>query len=120
MIKEGKMIPGIKSLAARLETEQMEHWVTIRKDPGEVFHLFKLDKAKRGILSSPQFTTWVTGKYIADLNTNYPEQPAVMIPTLKKYLKIDDDSVLGLIKEGKSVEETKSIATKVEGDLIQV
>ncbi|KAG3010537.1 hypothetical protein PC121_g16052 [Phytophthora cactorum] len=43
-----------------------------------------------------------------------------MIPTLKKYLKIDDDSVLGLIKEGKSVEETKSIATKVEDDLIQV
>ncbi|KAG6962926.1 hypothetical protein JG688_00008379 [Phytophthora aleatoria] len=119
MIKEGKMIPGIKSLAARLETEQMEHWVNIRKDPGQVFHLFKLDKAKRGILSSPQFTTWVTGKYIADLNTNYPEQRAVMIPTLKKYLKIDDDSVLGLIKEGKSVEETKSIATKVEDDLIQ-
>ncbi|KAG3054708.1 hypothetical protein PC121_g16151 [Phytophthora cactorum] len=52
MIESAKFIPEIKNLATRLETDQVQYWATIRKDPDEVFRLFRLDEARDNILNS--------------------------------------------------------------------
>ncbi|KAG6963132.1 hypothetical protein JG688_00008282 [Phytophthora aleatoria] len=116
MIEEAKIISPTKDLATKLQADQVQHWVAIRKDSDEVFHLFKLDKVKRNILSNPEFTAWV--KYVDDVNTKHPEEPVSMIPTLRKYF--NDDTLLELTARAKRTEQTKSIATKVEDDLLQV
>ncbi|KAF4141846.1 hypothetical protein GN958_ATG08951 [Phytophthora infestans] len=41
MIEKAKTISQTKALATKLEAEQMRHWVTTRKNPEEVFYLFK-------------------------------------------------------------------------------
>ncbi|KAG6941967.1 hypothetical protein JG687_00019335, partial [Phytophthora cactorum] len=116
MIVQAKIISRTKDLATKLQADQAQHWVAIRKDPDEVFHLFKLDKVKRNILSNPEFTAWV--KYVDDVSTKHPEEPVSMIPALRKYF--NDDTLLELTATAKRTEETKSIANKVEDDLLQV
>ncbi|OWY96421.1 Avirulence (Avh) protein, partial [Phytophthora megakarya] len=85
MIETAKMHPNTESIAKKLEVEQMQHWLTARKDPDEVFRLFELNKMGRNnIFEEPEFTTWV--KYVDDLNTKYPEEPTWMYSTLTKYM----------------------------------
>ncbi|KAF4146153.1 hypothetical protein GN958_ATG04628 [Phytophthora infestans] len=59
VIKSAKMIPQTKNIATRLETELVQYWVTIRKDPDEVFRL--------------NFSEWVS--YVDDVNAKNPENP---------------------------------------------
>ncbi|KAF1793540.1 hypothetical protein GQ600_11950 [Phytophthora cactorum] len=115
MIDEAKTISRTHNLATRLQADQMEHWLTTRKDPDEVFHLFKLDKEGKNILNSPEFTAW--SKYVDDLNINKPEQAKFMIPTLRKYYR--DVDILKMVESAKSVETTKSIASKLENEMIK-
>ncbi|KAG2789508.1 hypothetical protein PC129_g13138 [Phytophthora cactorum] len=65
----------------------MQHWVAIRKDPDEVFHLLKLDKVWES-LSDPKFAAWA--KYVDDLNAKLREKPVSMIPTLRKFFTDED------------------------------
>ncbi|ETI41266.1 hypothetical protein F443_13496 [Phytophthora nicotianae P1569] len=118
LIESAKLDPKIKTLANRLEREQMQYWVAVRKSPDDVFRIYKLDEAKQTVLSTPKFVNWV--KHVDDLNAKHPEQPVTTIPTLKKYFNIDDEGLLSLISVGKQSERTKSIASKVEDDLLQI
>ncbi|ETM41238.1 hypothetical protein PPTG_19277 [Phytophthora nicotianae INRA-310] len=118
LIESAKLDPKIKTLANRLEREQMQYWVAVRKSPDDVFPIYKLDEAKQTVLSTPKFVNWV--KHVDDLNAKHPEQPVTTIPTLKKYFNIDDEGLLSLISVGKQSERTKSIAPKVEDDLLQI
>ncbi|POM62205.1 RxLR effector family protein [Phytophthora palmivora] len=45
MIERAKRVSSTETLATKLQTEQMQHWVTTRKDPDDIFRLFNLDKA---------------------------------------------------------------------------
>ncbi|KAF1790982.1 hypothetical protein GQ600_6020 [Phytophthora cactorum] len=96
-----------KDLATKLQADQVQHWVAIRKDPDEVFHLFKLDKVKRNILSNPEFTAWF--KYVDDVTPNI-RRARVNDPTLRKYF--NDDTLLELTATAKRTEQTKSVATR--------
>ncbi|KAG3135243.1 hypothetical protein PI126_g18339 [Phytophthora idaei] len=116
MIESAKFIPEIKNLAMRLETDQVQYWATIRKAPDEVFRLFRLDEARDNILSTrTKFSKWAT--YIDDVNAKHLEDPVYMMSTLHKYFK--DDRLLPMIETAKRTEGTKTIATKVEDDLLQ-
>ncbi|OWZ15788.1 Avirulence (Avh) protein [Phytophthora megakarya] len=96
MIKVAKTKTDTRSVATKLETEQMQHWVTTRKDPDEVFELFKLNFVRENIFEKPEFTTWV--KYVGDLNTKHPEQSSRISTQMTGSAK------------------NKAIATKVEND----
>ncbi|KAG6946503.1 hypothetical protein JG688_00016008 [Phytophthora aleatoria] len=99
MIEDAKVFPDTMNLAKRLQANQMQYWVAIRKDPDEVFHLFKLDK------------------YVDDLNAKHPEEPKFVARSLRKYFA--DDYILMMTQSAKSVEGTRDIATKVEDDLLR-
>ncbi|KUF84530.1 hypothetical protein AM587_10003442 [Phytophthora nicotianae] len=77
MIKSIKRFPEEKSLATRLEEEQMQHWVNLRKDPDEIFQLFNLAENR------------------------------------------SDKYLLELVKEAEVRKGSKTVATKVEDDLLE-
>ncbi|KAL3673924.1 hypothetical protein V7S43_001611 [Phytophthora oleae] len=51
MIEWAKKESNTKALGTRLQADQLEHWVTTRKDPDKVFKLYDLNYAGRNILS---------------------------------------------------------------------
>ncbi|OWZ21489.1 Avirulence (Avh) protein [Phytophthora megakarya] len=114
MIKVAKMDTHTNTLAIELETKQMQHWVAIRKDPDEVFQLFTLSPWTN-MFETPEFTTWV--KYVEDLNTKHPENPAWMSSTLTKYY--NDETLFKIIDRLKRSGKSKAIAAKMENDWIQ-
>ncbi|OWZ00664.1 Avirulence (Avh) protein [Phytophthora megakarya] len=116
MIETAKKSSDTESLATKLETQQMQHWLRSRKDPDEVFHLFEVDNLWGNILKKTEFTAW--SKYVDNLNTNYPEEPMWMYATLSK--RYDDEVLFKMIKEAKLVEEYKTIAIKLEDEWFQV
>ncbi|KAF4137114.1 hypothetical protein GN958_ATG13698 [Phytophthora infestans] len=116
MIESAKHPQRTKNMATRLETEQLQYWATIRKDPGDVFRLFRLDEFGERIFNpSTKLGQWVS--YVDDVNAKHPEGPTFMFPTLQKYLR--DDWLFTTLQTAKRTEGTKSIAIKVEDDLVQ-
>ncbi|POM77608.1 Putative RxLR effector, partial [Phytophthora palmivora] len=115
MIETAKRVSSTETLATKLQAEQMQHWVTTRKDPDDIFRLFNLDKARKNIFSKPEFTSWI--KYVDDLNAKHPEEPTSMFSTLTKYFR--DDVLLKMTEDAKWYERTKGIATKLESDWLQ-
>ncbi|ETI30095.1 hypothetical protein F443_22784 [Phytophthora nicotianae P1569] len=112
MIEFAKYSPETKDLATRLRADLVEHWVATRKDPDEVFRVFKIDKAGTHELRSPEFIAWT--KYVDELKVNNPA--TLMIPTLRKHYT--EFGILSAITSAKSVEGTKGIAAKLEDELI--
>ncbi|OWZ01013.1 Avirulence (Avh) protein [Phytophthora megakarya] len=109
------MDPPTLKLATKLEMDQMQHWLTTRKDPDEVFQLLQLNMAGSNIFEKAAFPTWV--KYVDDLNSKYPEDPTWMYTTLAKY--VNDNVLFQMTYVAKKSENTKAIATKVEDEWFQ-
>ncbi|KAG1699988.1 hypothetical protein DVH05_012422 [Phytophthora capsici] len=112
MIDAAKVIPETKDLAPKLQREQIQRWITTRKDSDDVFRLFDLEKAGGNLFNNPKFTVWA--KYVDDLNA---ETPTTMIPTLKKHFY--EEALFRMFGKAKTMEETKTIATKLETELVQ-
>ncbi|KAE8966002.1 hypothetical protein PR003_g29689 [Phytophthora rubi] len=116
MIEDAGKITKTKVLAAKLQNQQMQYWITTAKAPDDVFHVMKLDKIERSILSNPKFTAWA--KYADDFNAKYPENPALMAPALRTYYS--DDALFKMTDEVISGEGFKSVATKIQDELIHL
>ncbi|OWY91186.1 hypothetical protein PHMEG_00040339, partial [Phytophthora megakarya] len=114
IIQAAKKRAGMEKLAIKLETEQMQRWITLRKDPDELFRLLRLNLEGRTVFEHPGFITWT--KYVDDLNIKHPEEPTWMYSTLTKYFK--DDDLFKMTNGAKRSTKTKTIATKVEDDWI--
>nr|AEK81372.1 Avh456 [Phytophthora sojae] len=116
IIQAAMNVPRTKSIATRLQTEQIQHWVTAGKTPDDVFHFMKLEKVERNFLSDPAFTVWA--KYVDDFNAKYPEKSASMVPVLTKY-HINEVTLFEIVQAAKSMKGTKAIATKLEDQLVK-
>ncbi|KAE8907035.1 hypothetical protein PF002_g18080 [Phytophthora fragariae] len=116
MIEAGAKNWKTEDLATKLQTQQVQHWLTTAIDPDDVFRIMTLDKVKKDILSNPAFSAWA--KYAGDFNAKYPEQPTSMIPTLLNHYS--DAALFILTETAKNVKETKSIATKLHEQLVHV
>ncbi|KAK1935678.1 hypothetical protein P3T76_010373 [Phytophthora citrophthora] len=88
MIRSAKKETSTKTLATRLQTNQVGYWVKTQKGPEEVFKLYKLNNAGRHILGKSQFSDWVN--YVDDLNAKNEGTVASIIPTLRKYFRNED------------------------------
>ncbi|OWZ08875.1 RxLR effector protein [Phytophthora megakarya] len=115
MIKRAKMNSRTQDLAAKLEAQQMQYWLATRKDPDEVFQLFKLNKAGGKVLKNSEFAAWV--KYVDDLTIKYPEEPTFLTPTLAKY--INGERLFEVTSLAKNSDDTRDIATRLEGDWLK-
>ncbi|OWY92639.1 RxLR effector protein, partial [Phytophthora megakarya] len=112
IIQIAKRRPDMENLAIKLETEQMQRWVAIEKDPDEIFRQLHLNWHGGTVFDKPEFITWA--KYVDDLSLKQPEEPTWMYSTLTRYF--DDDDLFQMTNVAKNSEKTKAIATKVEDD----
>eukprot|EP00644_Phytophthora_capsici_P011623 jgi/Phyca11/123179/e_gw1.50.121.1 len=115
MIRWAKEKLNTQDLGMRLQTEQLEHWVKVGKDPDEVFKLYYLNHAGGGILSSSQFNAWA--KYVDDLSAKNEGATVSIIPTLRKYYS--DDNLIKIALAAKEVDETETMGMKLEDALMQ-
>ncbi|KAK1935679.1 hypothetical protein P3T76_010374 [Phytophthora citrophthora] len=115
MIGWAKKESSTKALGARLQTEQLEHWVKVGKDPEEVFKLYDLNYARRCILSESQFSGWA--KYVDDLNVKKEGAMVSIIPTMRKHFS--DDVLFKITLAAKRSEETEAMGTKLEDAFVQ-
>ncbi|KAG6583293.1 uncharacterized protein IUM83_19884, partial [Phytophthora cinnamomi] len=60
MIAAAKKVAGTKDTATKLEKAQMKSWLSEEKSVEDAFRVFKLDKDKYSILSSPLLQNWVS------------------------------------------------------------
>nr|AMJ52088.1 RxLR128 [Phytophthora capsici] len=115
MIGWAKKESSTKVLGTRLQTEQLEHWVKVGKDPEEVFKLYDLNYAGRRILSNSQFSAWM--KYVDDLNAKNEGAFVSIIPTLRKYFS--DDDLFKIALAAKRSGETEAMGTKLDDAFVQ-
>ncbi|KAL3670767.1 hypothetical protein V7S43_003955 [Phytophthora oleae] len=98
MIGWAKKESSTKALGTRLQADQLEHWVTTRKDPDEVFKF-----------------AWT--KYVDDLNAKNEEAMVSIIPTLRKHFS--DGDLFKIVLAAKRVDETEAMGTKLEDAFVQ-
>eukprot|EP00644_Phytophthora_capsici_P018590 jgi/Phyca11/127991/e_gw1.73.91.1 len=115
MIGWAKKESSTKALGTRLQTEQLEHWVKVGKDPEEVFKLYDLNYAGWRFLSNSQFSAWT--KYVDELNAKNEGAFVSIIPTLRKYFSDDDLFKIALAAKGSG--ETEAMGTKLEDAFVQ-
>ncbi|OWY99973.1 Avirulence (Avh) protein [Phytophthora megakarya] len=115
LLKIAKMNPSFEKLAAKLEAQQIQYWIAIRKDPDAVFDVLRIEMGFSNLFGQPVFAVWA--KYVDDLNAKYTNKPASMIPTLKKHFS--DYNLFRLTEAAKDVERTKGLATKVQTEWLQ-
>eukprot|EP00644_Phytophthora_capsici_P013141 jgi/Phyca11/101500/e_gw1.5.551.1 len=114
MLNVAKQDSKSKELASRLQSDQLEHWVTIGKDPSEVFKLYDLNHVGGSLLRNPQYNSWT--KYVDDLNAKHGGEVS-MIPTLRKYNY--DEDLFAIVGAAKSVDALKSAGVKLENAFVQ-
>ncbi|ETP39109.1 hypothetical protein F442_13411 [Phytophthora nicotianae P10297] len=99
MILKAKEVAGMERLAARLQAEQMKHWIINRKNPDEVYELFHLHwPLLSSVLINPNFPAWV--KYVDDLNAKHPEAHISMISSAAT--KVEDGLIDAWLNAAKS------------------
>ncbi|KAK1942981.1 hypothetical protein P3T76_005618 [Phytophthora citrophthora] len=115
MLKAAKRESSSKELASRLQTDQLERWITIGKDTDEVYMLYDLNYAGVRLLRDPQFNAWA--KYVDDLNAKH-KGAISMVPTLRKHYS--DADLFKMAEAAKSGDdELKAMGLKLEDAFVQ-
>ncbi|ETL35006.1 hypothetical protein L916_12821 [Phytophthora nicotianae] len=85
LIQQAKRNPETTSLATHLQGELTQYWITMKKDPGEIYRKFQLDEiqSKKDIFNKPEFAAWVN--YADQLSVTYPGLPVSKTSTLTKF-----------------------------------
>ncbi|KAK1935642.1 hypothetical protein P3T76_010337 [Phytophthora citrophthora] len=108
-LKAAKTSPTSEELASRLQNDLLKHWITIRKDPDEVYKLYDLQYASSRLLGDPQFSAWT--KYVDDLNAKH-EGTKSIISTLRKHYK--DAELFKMAEAAKAAKETEILNERRE------
>ncbi|ETL33139.1 hypothetical protein L914_14286 [Phytophthora nicotianae] len=112
IIETAKQVPATATVAKRLQTEQIQRWITQDISPDDVFKLLKLNKAGDKLFEQPQVVTWA--KYLDDFNKVHPDQKTTLISTLTKY---DEQTMVDMLVAAHKVPTTEQIAVRIQADL---
>ncbi|OWZ24721.1 RxLR effector protein [Phytophthora megakarya] len=115
MLETAKQVPFTKLVATRLETEQLQHWLSIDHSPAKVFALFKLDEAGENLLSNSQFLIW--RKYTDEYGLKNPKATVNTIRVLRRYY--EDDVLANLIITGMKSSSTQPSAARLQSELFK-
>ncbi|KAG6583295.1 RxLR effector protein [Phytophthora cinnamomi] len=91
MIAAAKKVAGTKDTATKLEKAQMKSWLSEEKSVEDAFRVFKLDKDKYSILSSPLLQNWVS--YAKMTGTD----PYKWLFAKMKAQKLDDSTIANVV-----------------------
>ncbi|OWZ24729.1 Avirulence (Avh) protein [Phytophthora megakarya] len=115
MLEAAKKVPATKAVATRLQSDQLEYWLSLNKSPTSVFKLFKLDEAGEKLLSNPQFLMW--RKYTDNYGVQNPQATLTTIAILKN--SYTDDVLANLILTGMKSSSTQDSATRLQSELFK-
>ncbi|ETK81587.1 hypothetical protein L915_12912 [Phytophthora nicotianae] len=117
LIQQAKRNPETTSLATHLQGELTQYWITMKKDPGEIYRKFQLDEiqSKKDIFNKPEFAAWVN--YADQLNVTHPGLPVSKTSTLTKFFT--DDDLLKFTLAVKKLDGTRNVANSVEDDVLR-
>ncbi|KAG6955565.1 hypothetical protein JG688_00011821 [Phytophthora aleatoria] len=110
IIQAAKQIPSTASIAKRLQTEQLQRWITQGKSPDDVFALLKLDKAGQKVFTHPEVVTWA--KYVDDFNKANPDKHVTLFSTFAA--RFNDETLVQMLIAAKKVPSTEKIAVQVQ------
>jgi hypothetical protein len=112
MLDAAKKVPDVKELAARLQLQQVQHWLQTKKSPDDVFELLALSKAGGALFESPRLSSWVN--YVDQFNARYPDESVRLIATLRASYKSED--LTKMLNAAKKTPRMASVARRVEAD----
>ncbi|KAL4140100.1 hypothetical protein PRNP1_015176 [Phytophthora ramorum] len=116
MLDAAKKSDETKSIATKLEAQQLQGWLKSGKSPDSAFVQMGLGNVEDNLLASPLFSTWV--KYLDDFNAQYPAEKTALVHLLTK--RFEDEPLAKIIAFGKTLDSTKAVATKLETQQMQV
>ncbi|ETP11291.1 hypothetical protein F441_13172 [Phytophthora nicotianae CJ01A1] len=104
LIQQAKRNPETTSLATHLQGELTQYWITMKKDPGEIYRKFQLDEiqSKKDIFNKPEFAAWVN--YADQLNFTLAVKK--MDGTRNVANSVEDDVLRFWVKSGKTPDKT--------------
>ncbi|GMF10006.1 unnamed protein product [Phytophthora lilii] len=70
LLNTAKKAPAMEDVATKLLTEQIQHWLRIKKFPDDVFKVYALSKAGDDLLTSSQLASWTS--YLQAFNKGNP------------------------------------------------
>uniref|UniRef100_H3H3I5 RxLR effector PexRD54 WY domain-containing protein n=1 Tax=Phytophthora ramorum TaxID=164328 RepID=H3H3I5_PHYRM len=111
MLDAAKKSDETKSIATKLETQQLQGWLKSGKSPDNAFVQMGLGNVEDNLLASPLFSTWV--KYLDDFNAQYSAKETTVLHVLTK--RFEDEPLAKIIASGKTLDSTKAVATRLEG-----
>uniref|UniRef100_H3H5M3 RxLR effector PexRD54 WY domain-containing protein n=1 Tax=Phytophthora ramorum TaxID=164328 RepID=H3H5M3_PHYRM len=115
IIAFGKTLDSTKAVAAKLETQQRQIWLTSGKSSDDVFTLLKLDKAPDNFFDNPLYKTW--GSYMNVYNNKHPGKQTNLFKTLTT--KCKDKPLIKILEEAKKFPNLESTASKLQTEKIQ-
>ncbi|KAH7464955.1 RxLR effector protein [Phytophthora ramorum] len=115
IIAFGKTLDSTKAVAAKLETQQRQVWLTSGKSSDDVFTLLKLDKAPDNFFDNPLYKTW--GSYMNVYNNKHPGKQTNLFKTLTT--KCKDKPLIKILEEAKKFPNLESTASKLQTEKIQ-
>uniref|UniRef100_H3GXM3 RxLR effector PexRD54 WY domain-containing protein n=1 Tax=Phytophthora ramorum TaxID=164328 RepID=H3GXM3_PHYRM len=116
MLDAAKKSDKTKSIATKLEAQQLQGWLKSGKSPDDAFIQMGLGNVEDSLMTSPLFSTWV--KYLDDFNAQYPAEKTALLHLLTK--RFEDEPLATIIAFGKTLDSTKAVATKLETLQMQV
>ncbi|KAG3109272.1 hypothetical protein PI125_g11065 [Phytophthora idaei] len=110
MVVEAKKTSSTATIAAKLQAEQIQHWLDIQKSPGDVFKFLALNKAGDKLLDNPQFSAWV--KYVDDLNkANIDEKTTLMSVLATHY---NSEGLVNILKAATNVPASSKVVKRLK------
>ncbi|KAL4086387.1 hypothetical protein PRIC1_014091 [Phytophthora ramorum] len=116
MLDAAKKSDETKSIATKLEAQQLQGWLKSGKSPDNAFAQMGLSNVEDNLMASPLFSTWV--KYLDDFNAQYSAKETTLFHVLTK--RFEDEPLAKIIAFGKTLDSTKAVATKLETQQMQV
>ncbi|KAE9178857.1 hypothetical protein PF004_g25350 [Phytophthora fragariae] len=115
LLAAAKKVPGSEAVATRLQTEQIQRWLSNDKPPHEIFPLLQLDKAGDKLFASPQFNTWI--KFVDDFASKNMGTKPRTIETMRYFY--EDDVLAKMILTAEKNPSTKKIAQRADDELMK-
>ncbi|POM81626.1 Avirulence protein (Avh) [Phytophthora palmivora] len=107
MLEAAKQVGSTKSVATKLQTEQMKIWKNAGLSTDELFKIYKLDDGVSNLLANPAMNIWV--RYMNEFN---PGTKTTLFDTLRKHYS--DETISQVLIAAKKVPTTEKLAVELQ------
>ncbi|POM64586.1 Avirulence protein (Avh), partial [Phytophthora palmivora] len=113
MLEAAKQVESTKSVATKLQSEQMTIWKKADLSADALFKIYKLDDGVSNLLANPAINIWV--RYADEFN---PGTKTTLFDTLRKHYS--DETLSQLLIAARKVPSTEKMAVDLQNKQIRV